>query len=568
MTEIHQGNLALHWTDTFFKHLVRYGVRHIIISPGSRSTPLTLAAAINPKFNKQVVLDERSAAFTALGIGKATNTPAVLICTSGTALANYHPAVIESWQSGIPLILATADRPPKLHATGANQAIDQLKIFGDYPVFFHNVGEPQTGDKDFQRLEMLAQQAISASQEQHGPVHLNFPFRKPLEPTEDYRKKIQQEHQNRNDDFQEPAPKVSTGITLYGSLKKQISSAQKPVIIIGPLAPADDTTSITKLADKISAPILSEASISSKQSIQGFAGFLRNEELRDQLTPDLILRFGFQPTDKSLERALNQWPPQAHYHFASTDAWQDATLSGSQRIAWMGKQFSIKNISSQTNSQWFNQWKEAAQKFEGYFKDTITQHDILTDGDIYYYLAPQLTKQHFIMVSNSFPARDINLFGRQSSDIPFFVNRGASGIDGITSTAMGISYGLKKSGVLFTGDLAFLHDTNALLNHQNMKQSLAIVVINNNGGSIFRMLPIADDQEHFETYFETPQKANISNLAGAYDIPYYAVDSLMDLKKVNIPDLLSAHQGITIIECKTDSQASMELRRKLWDFQS
>lgn len=566
MTEPHQGNLALRWTNTFFNHLLHHGVRHAIISPGSRSTPLTLATAINPKLKKQVILDERSAAFTALGIGKATNTPAVLICTSGTALANYHPAVIEARQSGIPLILATADRPPHLHATGANQAIDQLKIFGDYPVLFHNVGEPQTGDKDFQRLKILAQQSVSVSQEKRGPVHLNFPFRKPLEPTVDYQQKIQQEHQNRNDS-EGHAPNVSTGITLHESLQQQISSAQKPLIMVGPLAPGDDTHSIAQLANKINAPILSESSIASEQVVRGFAGFLRNKKIRNLLAPDVILRFGFQPTDKSLELALEQWSPDHHFHFASTVSWQDATLSNSQRIPWMGKTFNIDGISSQAKSQWLNQWKNIAQQFESYYENIISQGNMLTDGAIYHQLTPQLTDQHFVMASNSFPARDINLFGQQSPEIPFFVNRGASGIDGITSTAMGISHGLQKSGVLFTGDLAFLHDTNALLNHRDMAQSLAVVVINNNGGSIFRMLPIADNEKHFETYFETPQQANINKLASAYDIPYHSIESTTDLQKVNLPELFSAQQGLSIIECQTDPHTSMQLRKKLWNFE-
>src|SRR6056297_990001 len=172
MTNQHHGNIALQWTNTFLKALYKHGVEHIVISPGSRSTPLTLAAASNPKLQKHVVLDERSAAFTALGIGKATNIPAVLICTSGTALANYYPAVIEARQSGVPVILATADRPPTLRATGANQAIDQLKIFGNYPVFYHDVGEPRSEKNDFDRLQLLAQQAFTISREKRGPVHL------------------------------------------------------------------------------------------------------------------------------------------------------------------------------------------------------------------------------------------------------------------------------------------------------------------------------------------------------------------------------------------------------------
>ena len=566
MTDSHQGNIALHCTHTFFQELSNNGVRHVIISPGSRSTPLTLAAAVNPALEKRVILDERSAAFTALGIGKATNTPAVLVCTSGTALANYYPAVIEARQSGIPLILATADRPPHLHSTGANQAIDQLKIFGDYPIFFHNVGEPRNTQKDVRRLQMLGKQSIEISREKRGPVHLNFPFRKPLEPTEDYLQKIKAE-QSQGSYPTTTSSYSTTGISINQSLQQQITSAQKPLIIVGPLAPGDDTTSITKLAKQLKAPILSESSISSEQIIYGFAGFLHSKELRSKLSPDLLIRFGFQPTNKSIEIALKQWNPAHHFHFASTAAWQDATASGSQHISWMGKPLKVDAISSKAGLHWMDQWKAAEQQFNIHYENTFAQQHPLTDGDIYHHLTPQLSDQHFVMVSNSFPARDINLFGQQPSSVPLYLNRGASGIDGITSTAMGISTGRQQSGILFTGDLAFLHDTNALLNHRKLDHSLLVVVINNNGGSIFRMLPIANNKEHFETYFETPQQADISKLANTYQIPYYSVNTISDLKKINLAKHLSSHSGLSILECKTDPDASMQFRNKLWNYQ-
>ena len=180
MIDLAPQNRAFYWSVLLFRQLFRKGVTRVVISPGSRSTPLTLAAATHPGLSTQVILDERSAGFTALGIGKAAGTPAVLISTSGTAVANYYPAVIEARLSGVPLILATADRPPNLRNTGANQAIDQLKIFGDYPLFFHEAGEPAFGKTDLARLEMLADQAVDISVLQKGPVHLNFPFRKPL----------------------------------------------------------------------------------------------------------------------------------------------------------------------------------------------------------------------------------------------------------------------------------------------------------------------------------------------------------------------------------------------------
>ena len=565
MTNQHHGNIALQWTNTFLKALYKHGVEHIVISPGSRSTPLTLAAASNPKLQKHVILDERSAAFTALGIGKATNIPAVLICTSGTALANYYPAVIEARQSGVPIILATADRPPNLRATGANQAIDQLKVFGDYTVFFHEVGEPRSDHTDIARLQMLAKQSVSISREKRGPVHLNFPFRKPLEPTDNGLTRIQKENQNL------PESTVtnrnnSTTLNLSNALKNKLSEAKKPLVIVGPLAPKDNTDSIANISEVLNAPILTESSINSSNSIRGFAGFLRDADRRAQLEPDVILRFGFQPTSKSLAIALDKWNTEHHFHFASTNDWQDATFTGAERIQWMGKTLHCKNLSSSTDADWFKKWKHTENGYEDYSKKTINAYSELTDGSIYQQFTPHIPGDHFIAVSNSFPARDINLFGRHPSVLPLFLNRGASGIDGITSTAMGISHGLQKSGILFTGDLAFLHDTNALLKYSNMTQSLIVVVINNGGGSIFRMLPINENKQHFEPYFETPQNVDIKTLVSAYNIPHYLIKSLSELQNIDLSTISNQRNGLSVIECQTNADASMELRNKLWSY--
>ena len=565
MTDKHHGNVALQWTNTFFQALSKHGIEHVVISPGSRSTPLTLAAASNPRFQQHVVLDERSAAFTALGIGKATNIPAVLICTSGTALANYFPAVIEARQSGVPLILATADRPPHLRATGANQAIDQLNIFGDYPVFFHEVGEPRSDSKDIARLQILAQQSVSISQEKRGPVHLNFPFRKPLEPTGNGLDQIKKENENLSETTAANADNHLT-LNLNNSLKNKLSKAERPLMIVGPLAPGDNTDSISKLSKKLNAPILSESSINSANVVRGFAGFLRSANRRNQLEPDVILRFGFQPTTKGITIALDEWNTEHHFHFTSTTDWQDATFAGAERIPWMGQNLHLENLSSNTDDSWLKEWRQFENDFDHYAQQTIDRPAKLTDGSIYQQLTPSIPDDHFIAVSNSFPARDINLFGQQPSTIPLFLNRGASGIDGITSTAMGVSLALQKPGVLFTGDLAFLHDTNALLNHKKLNHPLAVVVINNAGGSIFRMLPIQEHRTYFKSYFETPQDVDISTLAAAYDIPHYLINSLSELKKVDLASITDQTNGLSVIECRTNADASMALRNKLWDF--
>ncbi|WP_138429341.1 2-succinyl-5-enolpyruvyl-6-hydroxy-3-cyclohexene-1-carboxylic-acid synthase [Fodinibius saliphilus] len=566
MTSSNPGNLVFNWTATFFRTLQQLGVQHVIISPGSRSTPLTLAAATNKHFQKHVILDERSAAFTALGIGKATNTPAVLICTSGTAVANYYPAVIEARKSGVPIILATADRPPNRRATGANQAIDQLKIFGDYPVFFHEVGEAGNSEEDLERLEILGQQAFEASKNKRGPVHLNFPFRKPLEPDPKYLQTISTPDKKEQPDSDKTTYKETQH--LSDGLLNKISKAQNPLIIVGPLAPGDNTDSIRAIAEKINAPIIAESNIDSKHVIKQFSGFLRNEQNLENLAPDLILRFGFQPTAKSIEIGLEQWNPVYHYHFASTHALQNATLSEISSIPWFGRPIATDKIHSKNSDQWLNKWKETKSDYQEYANKQITEESPLTDGHVYDHLTPQLTRDLFLMVSNSFPARDINLFGKQPTGIPLYLNRGTSGIDGITSTAFGLSLALDKAGVLITGDLAFLHDSNALLNQQKLKLPLVIIVINNSGGSIFRMLPIEQHEKYFTDYFETPQSVDIRQMVQAHDIPFHSIETFSELHDFSLQRWMrnSNNNGLSIIECKTDADASMKLRKKLWKY--
>lgn len=566
MTDLDTKNISFYWATIFIRSLLTSGVRHVVISPGSRSTPLTMAAAAHPKLQKHIILDERSAAFTALGIGKATGKPAMLICTSGTATSNYYPAVIEARQSGVPLIIATADRPPHLRSTGANQAIDQIKLFGDYPVFFHEVGEPHISEQDFERLRMLARQTAAISQQRRGPVHLNFPFRKPLEPTPDFVKETEKENRETTVNATTITQPRQETYHLPDGVQKAIASSSRPLIIIGHLAPQDDTQSIARLAKQLDSPVLSESTIETDYAINGFAGFLKNSDVQNNLQPDLILRFGFQPTSKAVEMALRNWDTDHHFHFASTTDWQDATFAGSTHLPWLGRPIAFEKVNHSGKKEWVNRWKKTDYSFRNFFKKNINETAELTDGHLFHQLIPQCRDEHFIAVSNSFPARDIQLFGQNGTQNPLFLNRGASGIDGVTSTAIGISTALQKPGILFIGDLAFLHDTNALLNHKIIGQDLTIVVINNSGGSIFRMLPIEEHKDYFEEYFETPQSADIQQLVQSYGIDYHQISDLSALWEFDLQRWQEQHPGLSVIECRTNPDASMALRKKLWNF--
>lgn len=565
MTELKNQNRSFYHCTVFFRELYKRGVRHVVISPGSRSTPLTLAAAAHPGFKKHVVLDERSAAFTALGIGKATGVPAVLVCTSGTAAANYYPAVIEAYQSGVPLLLATSDRPPELRNTDANQTIDQINLFGKFVLYFEDLGETLSNKLNTNLLADAAGNAIEKAIEFRGPVHLNFPFNKPLEPEIDFLNSTSKENENlvgnrERHIFKNPQPVFK----LNDEINKKLTGADRPLFIIGQLPAGTKIEPIFEMANKLASPILSEQGFENAiNPIQGYEGFLRNEQTRKQLAPDLILRFGLQPASKSLLSALEIWKPEHHIYVRHKANKKETSLDVTDILEWNGGAFDFKEPSGKSGL-WIDRWKEAEKNYEKGKDEIFKKVQKLNDGHVYEHLSGQIPDSWWIFFSNSFPARDRSMFGKWSTQ-EMFTNRGASGIDGITSTAMGISLGESKPGILFTGDLAFLHDTNALLNQKLLADLLVVVVINNKGGSIFRMLPIADHQEYFTGYFETPQQADISHLCRGYDINYSRIDSLKELKEFSLDYFLSdSEKQLNILECVTDPDTSMQLRRKLW----
>lgn len=559
-------NDLLTWSSTLLNSFFQNGVRHAVISPGSRSTPLTLAAAIHPGIQNRVVLDERSAAFIALGIGKSTGMPAMLICTSGTAVANYMPAVVEAKESGVPMILLTADRPPKLRGLGSSQTVDQIKFFGDQTVFFHEAGEPLTQENDLKRITYLAKQAVEFSVDSGGAAQINLPFRKPLEPTS---KELQKEKKRlqKSTEIQDFEPTViRSEITLGNRISDLISSSSRPLLIAGPSDPRHDLSlQINRLTAHLNAPVLAEPGsqlTGIKNQIRRFDQFIRNPGTRINLQPDLILRFGDQPYSSSLLWALEAWNEVPLIHITARKPTQDHTMSVLHKvICKKNDSINLENIPSKKSGNWLNEWLSLDQKASKRLTDKLNDQEKLTEGNLFNYFSNQLTNQWNVMLSNSLPARDMLTFGHSRKHQ--FVNRGAAGIDGILSTALGIHFSSNRPTCCFIGDLAFLHDSNALYTLQQVSdRPFVAIVINNQGGNIFQMLPIhrkedrAVPEELYHTYFQTPQKTDISYLAKASGINYQKIESLSSLKNID----LNTVNGSLIIECVTDSKTSMELR--------
>lgn len=565
MPERDPKNLNFYWSTIFVRALFEHGVREVVISPGSRSTPLTLAFASHPGFRKTIIIDERSAAFTALGMAKSSGVPACLVCTSGTALANYMPAVVEASQSSIPMIIASADRPPHLRGIGASQTIDQIKFFGDYPVFFHEAGEPKESNKGILRLERAASQAVQLSLVNGGVSHLNFAFSKPFEPDAHFLENIEQENEKHSRRSHSSYKSVVGTSSLDDRFWSDLISAEKPLIIIGPTSPSNDLDTATQLSKVLNAPILAEpgSNISaSKFTITGFDGFLRNPDLCNSLKPDLILRFGEEPVSKAINSFLSNNADVFQLRFLDNSDYLDESLSA-HKIIPLTSNLEIPEISGSTDKDWLKNWRKHQKEFNSFKDDLLFPTSPLTDGYVFSTITSLLPRKSFSFVSNSFPVRDMSLFGDYDGK-EIYANRGAAGIDGIISTAIGLSMSQKKTGVLFIGDIAFLHDSNALLNAKYISESLIIIVLNNGGGTIFRMLPINETKNKYSEYFETPQNVSISALCRAHKIKHSLISRSEQLIS-NFEETLGK-KGVHVLECITDADDSMELRRKLWNY--
>ncbi len=560
-----ERNLATWWSATFVDAAYNNGLRHAVIAPGSRSTPLTLAFAAHPGIKTHVMVDERVAGFYALGIAKSTRTVAAVITTSGTAVANLYPAVMEARASETPLLVLSADRPPMHRNIGASQTLDQIKIFGDAPLFFHEVGEPRQDKPDVSRLIVLAKQSMRIAQT-GGPVHLNFAFRKPLEPVKDFvfhgsvignQKSVKSAITNSNEasHSQLRSTNIRLPITNY-----QLPTTERPLILAGPNHHRSGYGKlIAELAIQLNAPIFAESGAHDGTVFPESHVFPATDVFLRDIQPDLVIRFGHHPVSKGAEMLLSSGVRQIHFfdgkqmqnpEFAELE-WIDSPADSIQF-----------DVATPADPSWLATLQEKKSEFLSKRDVILANESSFTDLHVYQALLPKLGDVD-IVVSNSFPIRDLDLMWNpalSAGGMRVFVNRGAAGIDGVTSTACGIVAGSGQPAVLFTGDLAFIHDLNALLTRSELPSRLVVVVVNNGGGTIFRMLPLNESEETHRRYFETPQDVDISALCAGYKVDFHRAESASDLTDFRFP---ISDAGITVLECITNPTASMNLRKNL-----
>ncbi len=567
-------NRNILWAENFFDRLAKLGIKHVCISPGSRSTSLTLAAASNKKFKCFVHIDERSSGFFALGIAKATGKPAVIITTSGTATAELYPAIIEAYQQRIPMIVCTADRPPELIGRGANQTINQENIYRNHIRFFKNAGLPTASVSGIKKIRRTAEEAFLKSKQ--GPGHINFPFRKPFEPgslTDEIEEKdlnLIEEYKSTESNLQEVTGRYDKN--LFKEILKAINESKRGLIIAGPMHSSNQEKSdILKLSDKLSFPVLADTSSqlrfgkkSNKNILINYEGFLRNKIFINNFSPDLILQFGSTPSSKAIETYLESINPKRYLinnHGDIFDPWNTASGVFKCTPSLFCKIITDKLQKKNKDNIWLNDILKA-DRLSGMVKEIIINNSTFSNEcKIVPEIINALPDKTHLMISNSMPVRDFDYFAPVSEKkIRVHTNRGASGIDGIISTALGIQKVLNKPTLLITGDLAFYHDLNSLLAADKYKIPLVVVLINNNGGGIFNMLPVSEYGKNFKEFFITPHNLDFAPLVKSFNGKYRKIKSWDDLKK-SINSAFNENR-FTVLEIKTEIKTSVNLRKK------
>ncbi|VEP13013.1 2-succinyl-5-enolpyruvyl-6-hydroxy-3-cyclohexene-1-carboxylate synthase [Hyella patelloides LEGE 07179] len=568
-------NVNTLWCSVLVETLVCLGLKDTVICPGSRSTPLTIAFAKHPQVRTIPILDERSAAFFALGKAKRTHLPVVLVCSSGTAGANFYPAIIEAKETGVPLIVLTADRPPELRHCHAGQTIDQIKLYGNYPNWYTELAIPEANRE---MLCYLRQHIVQAWEKSlfpfRGVVHLNCPFREPLAPI------IQPEIQAKMAKFaKQDFFSHLRGFNLNNNIQCNMMFPSLKLdtegIIISGLTqtehPEKYCQEIALLAKKLQFPVLAEALSPLRNYarlnpylITTYDTILREPTQAAKLQPKVIIQIGELPTSKQLRNWLSSVQATRYIitcNQENFDPLHSKTIHLRTSIKAFTKSIITEDIINNVGN-YLKNWCELETKTIKAIAEKLRPLDNLYEGKTAWLISQHLPPKTPIFLANSMSVRNAEFFWQPNNSqvIPYF-NRGANGIDGTLSTALGIADGDRPT-VILSGDLALLHDTNGFLINNHFSGHLTIIVINNNGGGIFETLPISQFDPPFEEYFAIPQNINFAQLCKTYGVEYKLIDNWQQL-----PPLLNPlpKKGMRLLEIKTDrKQDASWLKNDFW----
>lgn len=564
------------WCSTLVAVLVRLGARRAVTCPGSRSTPLTMALVREKRLTTTPVLDERSAGFFALGVARRERRPTILVCTSGTAAANFLPAVIEARESGVPLLVITADRPPEMRECRSGQTIDQQKLYGDFVGFYHELSVPEPS---LELLRYLRQTVIQAWERtlgpQPGPVHLNAPFRDPLPPTEDGRTATVRREMREEEFFAlvtptAPASSQAGGTLSMGALPAD-RSRRRGVIVVGPAqpaAPVDYCRWVAQISRNCRWPVLADAlsplrnqARLNPEMVTTYDLLLREESRAAELRPDFVLCLGGWPTSKRLREWLQAGDPETVMVAGDSRNLDALHLRTRHLRVSVGELARSLGPTGAGNAAWLGAWRRAESAARRLLDREMRAQRTLFEGKASWLLAQKLPRGTPVVVANSMPVRDAEYFWQPNNrGGPVYCNRGANGIDGTLSTALGVA-DAGRPAVLLTGDLALLHDTNGFLLAPKFQGSLTVVLINNEGGGIFEHLPVAKFDPPFEEYFATPQRVDFSRLCAAYGLEHVRVRSWAHLG--GLVAKLPA-RGLRVLELRTNRKRDAARRQRLF----
>jgi 2-succinyl-5-enolpyruvyl-6-hydroxy-3-cyclohexene-1-carboxylate synthase len=552
---------------TLVDELARAGVTDACLAPGSRSAPLALALAEHPGIGVHVHLDERSAAFFALGAAKRSGRPVVVVCTSGTAAANFHPAVLEADHARVPLLVLTADRPPELRGTGANQATDQLKLYGPAVRWFCEVGVPADDPAAGRYWRSLASRAFAeAAGPPAGPVHLNLAFADPLvplDPAPDPGRRL----------AGEPAPgrpggapwtAAPAGVRAaadgdVAALAEAVRAEARGLLVVG-WGAGLDPAAVDAFAAASGWPVLADPLSGARRgpaAVSTYDGLVRAPRFAAGHRPDLVVRVGGAPTSKALTAWLDETVPQVLVDPAG--GWLDPGRSVSLRLT-ADPSALLAAVAARLDGRgpgpWLGQWLAAEGLAREAIDGLLEEWTEPFEGRVARDLVAWMPDGGTLVVGSSMPVRDVDAFARPREGLRLLANRGLSGIDGFVATALGVAAAGEEPVAALCGDLTLLHDASSLLGAAGRPRGAVLVVCDNDGGGIFSFLPQARlPAELFEPLFGTPHGLDLAALAAAARVPSRVVEKAADL--VPALDAALASGGTQLVVVRGDRAANL-----------
>ena len=557
------------------EELVRGGVRAAVICPGSRSTPMALALQAEPRIRTWIHLDERAGAFFALGMARATGRPAAILATSGTAVVEFAPAVVEARYGRVPLVLLTADRPPELQGIGAPQTIDQVELYGRAAKFYAELPVPDASpDSEAETRSTVARAVDVAAAAPAGPVQLNLPYREPLLPQGRLRSAEEAEETELAGRHPDP---VSVDPGSLESLVHAVRASARPLIVCGPLDRPGLAPAVADLSLTLGAPVVADvlANIRNGPGTRGHVvahhdALLRIAHVVQARQPDLVLRFGGTPTSKALAQALERWSaPQRLVDDGG--GWNrpdgpSITRVDADPVAYAAAAATIVAGESSADPAWREAWLAADRAAAAALDEWFSRLDEPFEGAVARALTSAVPAGTLVLAGSSMPVRDVDAFLPASArELRVIGNRGANGIDGLLSTTLGAAAVQDRPVVGVVGDIAFLHDLTALAAGTRLRLDATVVLVDNDGGGIFSFLPQGSAERpelglpaDYETLFGTPHGLDLGPVVTALGARHQPVDQATLAASL---EAAVGRSGIDVLHLRTERTRNVELHR-------